>query len=320
MASKQTIAGALAFLHELFPTRDITDATGHAYQIALAEFSDDELRHCVELVAKEPGRKFFPTPGDIAAHRQPPPAIDCEALLGRISKLGCHDPRSGWIYPTSERIRESLGDAVADAYVNAGSTQCFAPADSSGATVSRDIARRRFADAIHAAHQAIPGGLQLPARTPEPLQLPAPELQREPASVPSEIPAGPLAPEIAAMTGLPVAQPAPVDESKVPDRPTITSFCDGCRKLKKVSRYSRPGGGIWWLCAETCAPKPHEIIRTIVAHSPPPPDAVPNPAVDQWIEPVPPPDLDADVPAELLDLEIDQQLARADAEREGVSP
>lgn len=163
MASKQTIAGALAFLHELFPTRDITDKTGHAYQLALSDFSDEELQRCVELVAKEPDRKFFPTPGEIIAHRRQPDPIDCDALLGRIEKLGKYLPARGWVYPNIEQVREALGQEIAIAYVDAGAARCFAPEDANGQSISRDIARRKFAELIEQAHRRTPGGLQLPA-------------------------------------------------------------------------------------------------------------------------------------------------------------
>ena len=319
MASDTTIAAVLAFLQELFPSREITEKTLPSWALYFAEWSDHEFTTCAHRTAKEPGRKFFPTPGEIAAHRRPSRAIDTDALLERIARLGSHNVSTGWIYPSADRIRESLGDAIADAYVNAGASQCFASADSSGATISRDIARRRFADAIDAANLATPGGLRLPP--PEPALL-SPPIPPEPTGpIPTQIPAGPLAPALSAMTGLPIAESAPIDPDKIPPRPTITAFCDGCKKLTKVSRYPNPFGGVSWLCQEACAPKPQEIMRTIVEHSPPPPDAVPNPAIDQWLEPVPPPDLD--VPHELVDLEIDENLAIdqhiADEEREGAT-
>jgi hypothetical protein len=105
------------------------------------------------------------------------------------------------------------------------------------------------------------------------------------------------------------------DSRKVPTRPTVTSFCDRCHTLTKVTQYRGRGGKIEWLCTESCAPNPQQLIAAI-AHSPPPADPVASPLLDQWLELQEPTDLDADVPQDLLDLEIDRMLEDADAARE----
>lgn len=107
-----------------------------------------------------------------------------------------------------------------------------------------------------------------------------------------------------------------IDPTK-PLRKGVTVFCDRCHQLKPCQRFVAYSGKIEWLCdGGTCAPKSHERMREVVAHSPPPPDAVPSPAIDQWFEPVEPPDLHSDFPAELADLEIDQMLLDADLARD----
>jgi hypothetical protein len=105
------------------------------------------------------------------------------------------------------------------------------------------------------------------------------------------------------------------DPRKVPARPTATSFCDACHTLTKVTQYRIAGGRIAWLC-EQDQPNARLLARQIIANSPPPADAVNSPELAQWIETAPPPDLDADVPMELLDLEIDALVLAEDAARE----
>lgn len=166
MASDRGISGVLAFLHELFPTREIGPATLDAWALVFADWDDDELQRCAVLAAKTPGRTFFPTPGEIAAFAPKPPAPDVDALLLKIHDLGEYSPRVGWCYPSLQSIREQLGEAVGDAYAEAGAGRCFADADRNGQSTTRDIARREFAAAL-IAHQA---------KTPRRLAAPGPFL------------------------------------------------------------------------------------------------------------------------------------------------
>jgi hypothetical protein len=168
MASNKAVAELLAYLQELFPSRDVTEKTLPVWVLHFEDWSDEELRACTRAAAREPGRKFFPTPGEIAAHRAPAPAIDADAILERIAKLGYHNPRSGWMYPTAQFVREQLGDVIANAYVTAGGERCFASPAGDGSTVGRDIARRTFAEEIRTAHSRAPGGLQLIPPAPAP--------------------------------------------------------------------------------------------------------------------------------------------------------
>ncbi len=120
MASNRGIARVLAVLHELFPTREITPATLDAWEIVFGpDWTDEELRECAIRAAKEPGRSFFPAPGDIIAHR-PRPAIDIDALKRQIERLGHYNPNTGWILPTTEAVRAELGDGIAGAYAQVG--------------------------------------------------------------------------------------------------------------------------------------------------------------------------------------------------------
>jgi hypothetical protein len=149
MATDVGISAVLAFLHELFPTREIGEATLDAWALMFDDWTDDELRACAVQAAKAPGRTFFPTPGEIRAYRVVP-TIDAGAVLRRISKMGTHNP-NGWLYPRLDVVRAELGDAVASAYAAAGGERCFAEGG-----VSQDIACRTFATELADAVRASP--------------------------------------------------------------------------------------------------------------------------------------------------------------------
>jgi hypothetical protein len=117
---------------------------------------------------------------------------------------------------------------------------------------------------------------------------------------------------------MPILDPA--DTKKLPARPTATTFCDRCRKLGPCTQSRARAGRIEWLCVDACAPNPQQLLHDLVRNDPPPRDAVNSPELAQWFEPVPPEDLDADIPDELLDLELDRQLAAEDEAREGSAP
>lgn len=171
MASDPAIAAILAMLQELFPTRDVGERTLDAWALVFGDWDDDELQACALRCAREPGRTFFPAPGEIAAQRELP-AIDTDVLLAKISKLGRHDPRAGWIYPTPEQIRDAFGQTVADAYVDAGAQRCFASDAADGTSITRDIARRAFAAALADEQRRHPDRPLLPSPT-APLRLSA---------------------------------------------------------------------------------------------------------------------------------------------------
>jgi hypothetical protein len=99
------------------------------------------------------------------------------------------------------------------------------------------------------------------------------------------------------------------DPRKVPERRVVTSFCDVCHTLQKVTQFRTGGGKVEWLCDEhKPAPAVLSTWHTPVPNSPPPSDAAKSPLLDQWIEPIEPRDLDADIPADLLEESIDQEI------------
>lgn len=143
MASESAVGRTLAFLHELYPTREITPEAVAAWTVAFRDWDDRQLMECAMKAAREVGRTFFPTPGEITALR-PRPALDLAGILHRISELGQYNPHTGWQYPRIDVVREALGDAIATAYGSAGAERCFADDANDGSHVTRDIARREF--------------------------------------------------------------------------------------------------------------------------------------------------------------------------------
>lgn len=156
MASRTAVAGVLAYLHELYPSREITATTAEAWIVTFSDWGDEELETCARNAAATPGRTFFPTPGEIAAFHAVP-SIDAAKMLRQISALGTHNPVRGWLYPRIETVRAAFGDGVATAYAAAGAERCFADDDS----VTQDIARRAFATELSAAQKKQPSSLLL---------------------------------------------------------------------------------------------------------------------------------------------------------------
>lgn len=138
MASPRAIAAVLAYLHELYPTREISATTSEAWAMTFAAWDDETLTAAARAAAATPGRVFFPTPGELAALR-PAPVIDGDAVLRQIERLSTYSPHTGMIAPRVEQVRDALGDAVATAYGMGGGARLFSVNE-----VTRDIARRDF--------------------------------------------------------------------------------------------------------------------------------------------------------------------------------
>jgi hypothetical protein len=141
MATKPGVATTLAFLHELFPTREITAATGEAWLLAFLEVPDEMLMAAAQAHARA-GSRFFPTAGEVWAYipRTGPPPLTAAEVLKQITALGHDGPHFEWVLPTVERVRECLGDAAAAAYGAVGPHRL-----GSDSPTTREIAERDFA-------------------------------------------------------------------------------------------------------------------------------------------------------------------------------
>ena len=144
MASREAIAKGLAFLHELFPTRALTERTGEAWSQVFQAVGDDAFLGACMAASREPGRTFFPTPGELWEFLRPIEALpDATTVLRQIEKMSVYNPASGMIPPRVQDVRVALGDAAADAYGYAGPTRLFSDDET-----ARDIAMRDFATTL----------------------------------------------------------------------------------------------------------------------------------------------------------------------------
>jgi hypothetical protein len=144
MASPRAIAAVLAYLHELYPTREIGVATSDAWALTFADWDDETLTACARSAAATPGRVFFPTPGEIAEQRAGvAPVVNGAAILRQIEKLSAYSPQAGLIAPPVVKVREEFGALAADAYARAGAHRCF-----SNDETTRSIAQREFQKAL----------------------------------------------------------------------------------------------------------------------------------------------------------------------------
>lgn len=65
MPSRLIIVQYLGLFHELYPTRELTDLTAEAWQVALADVGDGNFEWAARRLLTEPGRTYFPTPNEI---------------------------------------------------------------------------------------------------------------------------------------------------------------------------------------------------------------------------------------------------------------
>lgn len=173
MASDRAVALALATLAEAFPTRETTERTANVWKKILEGVPDEALERAALKLCRDPDRRFFPSSGELfAAIAADAPPVDVLQVIHRIEKLGYYDPKLGWVYPTSQQIREKLGDAIADAYIVAGQEKVFAPEAADGNTITREIARQRFGARLDEA-QRVSAGRQILPPAPSPEVLPA---------------------------------------------------------------------------------------------------------------------------------------------------
>jgi hypothetical protein len=169
MADRRTIAVGLATLHEAYPTRAITEQTAEVWLRLFEPVPNAAFLAACERVAVQPGRTFFPTPGEVMAVAAPSPVVDTDTLLRAIQGMGEYNPHVGMLPPRVEAVRHRYGDAVADAYAEAGPSRLFADDDRDGSSVTRDIARRAFSGTIAEAVAANP---DLPRQIANPMTRP----------------------------------------------------------------------------------------------------------------------------------------------------
>jgi hypothetical protein len=144
MASAKAISAALlAFAEDRGGA--VTQERAQLWFDCLNDVADPHLMRAVNILLRTNGTWTIPTIAmvrDAAGANPPPdalPAIDTEALLKRIGALGSYDPRTGWCWPTVERVWAEIGPSEATAYGLVGPSRLF-----SDQSTTREIAQREF--------------------------------------------------------------------------------------------------------------------------------------------------------------------------------
>lgn len=153
MASEQKIQWALSVLSVLSPERQMTREQVAAYAMALGDMTDEQLDYAVKRAVRE--CKFYPKPAELRdlAGVNSKPKPDVTGILARIKALTTYHPNTGDTLPSVERVREELGDAIANAYGYIGPRRLEAVVFE-GVGVGADIAGREFATALEDAQDA----------------------------------------------------------------------------------------------------------------------------------------------------------------------
>lgn len=162
MATKLCVAKTMAVLGATFP-RDITPELVAIYADALHELTDAELEQALRRAVGT--CRFFPVPAELLelAGTRRAAAVDIEAVLERIRGLFSYLPTRGDTPPSVGRVRDALGDGIAQAYGSVGGGDRLY----SGNETTRSIARRDFAEEIKGAIRDLGAAAVL-----EPMQKP----------------------------------------------------------------------------------------------------------------------------------------------------
>ena len=160
MASPKCISTVLAVLHEAEPTRQLTKQTAEIWLAIFADVDDAKMLDTAKQLVVEPGRRFFPSPGEFRAKLQGQlPALDVAGITRRIEALGMYNPHVGWIWPRVDAVRDALGEGIARAY---GVVGARLGADDE---TTRSIAQRDFHGELHAIlEREGPTALEAPKR------------------------------------------------------------------------------------------------------------------------------------------------------------
>ena len=102
MATEKAIATLLAYFHELYPTREITESTPEAWRWALTDVSDARLQDAMQRIVREPGRTFFPTPNELRQHL---PAIRAQGALQETDPVALAIDKA---YSQREKVSQRL--------------------------------------------------------------------------------------------------------------------------------------------------------------------------------------------------------------------
>lgn len=168
MTTRAGVATVLAYLHELYPGRQVTAETGAAWLNATNDLQDAVLLALARAYAADPESRYFPAPSQLRGYlpKHAAEALpDLESTLRAIDGMGHYDPRAGWVRPRKETVQEKLGPAIAFAYGYVGPSLLFSENEQ-----TRSIALRDFRLALEEASADLSAG-RLIAGDPAPPQL-----------------------------------------------------------------------------------------------------------------------------------------------------
>jgi hypothetical protein len=186
MATDRAIATALAYLHEAFPTRELTASTTATWADIFESVDDTTMIDAVKRCARTAGRAFFPTAGEVLAYcERERDVLDASAVLRQIERLGTYNPHVGMLPPPVIVVRDTLGDAAAGAYAAAGRERCFADDETTRHIAQRDFDKHFARLAVlhgpppeHAMARLSAGGSSEQAALPVPEEPAAPRAER----------------------------------------------------------------------------------------------------------------------------------------------
>jgi hypothetical protein len=146
MASREAIAAGMAVLQQCAPTRDIDAETLRIWQTLFADDHDAAFLSACRTLARQKGRTFFPTPGEVVAAMQPVmPAIDVDRLCYLLGGLTHYTPR-GVRPPNLSEVADLFGQAVADAVATVGPSRLLCQSEEDASWAKKDL-RAALADA-----------------------------------------------------------------------------------------------------------------------------------------------------------------------------
>ncbi len=151
MASNTAVAACLAVLKHLPSDSPVTAETVAFYALGLRDLSDDALERATARAAAS--CTFRPQPAELIKLSGHQPSLpDVDGIVSRLRGMCDYHPQYGTKMPSVERVRNELGDAIADAYGFVGPKRLEAVVfggDGTGA----EIAAREFAELLRDAQR-----------------------------------------------------------------------------------------------------------------------------------------------------------------------
>ena len=143
MATARGVEAALKLLATNF-AGEVTVEKVKVWGAALGDVTDEQLGAAIPHIIKTHTGDFIPPVGVIreACGANDHAAIDTANVIRSIERLGApqfvdgFSEQTGWVMPRVERVREALGDAVANAYGAVGGGARLFCDDETGRTIA----------------------------------------------------------------------------------------------------------------------------------------------------------------------------------------